>query len=233
MTRVIHRNEGIVLHVVKYGDYDQIATLFTQELGVVKLIVKGGLSLKRKMNSPLTPLTRADLVFSPGRGEIGLCKEIVPLERFHHDQGTFSQLEASCALVEAIHRSQMLEKPAPKLYALLVAFLRSLKTHTNISTWISCFLLKVLKHDGLLAELSHCAICQNALSHDISCAYIQRGEAFCKAHAPPQPIILTREEIILAHLLTHTRNMATLAQTIAPQPFVDKVRAFFYQSLEN
>jgi DNA repair protein RecO (recombination protein O) len=44
----IQRTEGIVLHTLSYRDYDQILTVFTREAGVIKLVMRGGLSPRRQ-----------------------------------------------------------------------------------------------------------------------------------------------------------------------------------------
>ncbi len=143
MTKQSIRTEGIVLHLIPFGDYDQIATIFTRENGVIKLIIKGGLSHKRHKSAPISALTRADFVYTAGRGELHTSQEITPLERYHHQNRSFAHLESACAMAQALRRSQLLEKPAPLLYELLLALLRRLETSDHPGIWLSSFLLKI------------------------------------------------------------------------------------------
>ncbi len=227
MTRFDLSTEGIVLNSIKYGDYDQIATLFTKEVGVIKLMIKGGLSLRRKMNAPLSPLTRAQILCTSGRGELYLCKEVMPLERYHSDTLSFPQLEACCHLAQAIQQSQPLEKPDPDLYQLLHIFLKATLQHHNSDTWVCSFLLKILNHEGMLGDLSYCAACHDPLST----TYALQGEGYCQTHAPPMAVCLSSEEIAVLNKLTHTRHLQELAATLIPTSLLQKTMALFKASI--
>ncbi len=192
--------------MVKYGDYDQIATVFTRQHGVIKLMIKGGLSTKRHRGAPVSPLTRAEFVYFLGRGDLYQCTEVSPLERYHQDNPTYAHLEAACAMSQAVRQSQLLEKPAPKLYELLQIFLTGLRYAQDPAGWTVSFLLKVLRHEGLISNFSTCVHCETPLTN----VYIGRGEAFCSLHAPAEPIILTDEEAKLVECLLKTRSVSEL-----------------------
>lgn len=227
MTRNVFKLQGITLHTLKFGDYDLIATVFTREAGVVKLIIKRGLSLKNK--SPITPLTRAEFVYTAGKGEIHVCKETDVLERYYGHSPSLAKLEAGCALAQAVHHSQMLEKPAPQLYDLFCAFLAMVNHQEDPNRWVCSFLLKILKHEGLIDTYSSCGVCHAPIEH----VYASRGEGFCKEHSPPQAIILKKEEVQLLNLLAHSRSLTELSSLETPINFVEKIKILFKQSLAH
>jgi recombinational DNA repair protein (RecF pathway) len=84
-------------------------------------------------------------VYTLGRGELHISREVTPLERYHHNNRSFAHLEAACAMAQALRQSQLLEKPAPMLYELFLVFLQGLETCELPRTWTCSFLLKILR----------------------------------------------------------------------------------------
>lgn len=222
----LEQQKGIVLHTLRFGDYDLIATVFTHECGLIKLMVKGGMSLKKK--TPLTALTCAEFVYTMGKSELHICKEAAVIERFYGGTANFQQLQAGCTLAQALRLSQMLEKPAPKLYELFFLFLRILPQATHVDTWVCSFLLKILKHEGLSDTYDFCAACSAPLIH----AYVSKGEGFCKAHAPVHAITFTSEEMHLITLLTNSRSLTEIGSVEAHEIFTSKIKTLFQHSLD-
>ena len=69
-----YRTEGVILHAsLNFRDYDQILTVFTPDEGIVKFIVKRSLTANGSINSPLT---RVEFVYSKGKSDLLLCREI-------------------------------------------------------------------------------------------------------------------------------------------------------------
>lgn len=206
MTKQSKRTEGMVLHLLPFGDYDQIATIFTRENGVIKLIIKGGMSHKRQKNAPLSALTRAEFVYTVGRGELHTSQEITPLERYHHHNRSFAHLETACAMVQALRQSQLLEKPAPMLYELLLLLLKGLENSDQPRTWLSAFLLKILRHEGVVDQFDTCSHCETPLKN----VYVSQGEAFCELHIPLLALVFSDEEAHFLRLLLETRRVSEL-----------------------
>ncbi len=71
-------SEGIVTQVVPFKDYDQIVTVFTPQHGLIKVFVKNAARRGRQNNKSCTPLTRVELSWTEGKGEMGKCEEVVP-----------------------------------------------------------------------------------------------------------------------------------------------------------
>ena len=53
----LHKTEAVVIHTIKLGEADKIATLFTKELGKIKAVAKGARRIKSRFGSSLEPFT--------------------------------------------------------------------------------------------------------------------------------------------------------------------------------
>lgn len=149
----ICRMEGIILHLLKIGDFDQLLTIFTREAGVIKVMFRGGRDGTLKCTgggSCASPLTRVEVVYTVGRGELYRGRELTRMESYQTLRQDLSQLNAGCALLEAIRRSQIGEKPVPLLYSLLCLYLNRLTDLSDPGVAVASFYLKILKHEGLI-----------------------------------------------------------------------------------
>jgi DNA repair protein RecO (recombination protein O) len=140
------RCEGIILQTLKYKDYDQIATVFTQDQGIQKFFVKGAYR-----NQSATPLARAEFIYFQGKSTMYSCKEVSLLNTYLSLRNDLTQLETATELLKAVLESQMENKPAPDLYKLLIVYLEKIQVMPDPWVLAASFHLKVLRHDGLLA----------------------------------------------------------------------------------
>ncbi len=143
-------HEGLVLRSLDYKDRQKIITLFTPNRGVISLIVKG---ITRKKNHLLTltsPFTRAEYHFFIGRTDLYTFRDGTPLKTHQHLRSNLSHIASATDIAKALLASQLPGKPAPALYALTLAYLEHLSSFTDPTPLTTSYLLKLLKHDGLL-----------------------------------------------------------------------------------
>lgn len=144
--------DAIILQTVRYGDRDQIITAFSRELGIVKFITKRGVSHQSAKVTMLSPLTRVEIVYVKGRGELHRVREVMLLNSYSALREQLSLLQAGCELIEAIRQSQTGERAAPLLYDLMCIYLGHLQELHDVGTAVASFRLKILKHDGMLSD---------------------------------------------------------------------------------
>jgi DNA repair protein RecO (recombination protein O) len=148
------RAEGIILQTLKYQDYDQIATVFTMDHGILKFFVKGAYRSQNGKNT--SPLARAEFIYTQGKSTLYNCKEVSLLNTYLNLRNNLTHLEAGIDLLKAVLESQMESKPAPELYKLLIMYLEKIPVIPDPWVLAASFLLKILRHDGLLAfDQSH------------------------------------------------------------------------------
>jgi DNA repair protein RecO len=201
---VLH-TEGIVLQTLRLNEADQLATVFSQNAGLIKLVIPRGFSGSRGKRSVLDPLTKAEFIYRVGQSELYRCQETTVLTRFDKLRQNQALLETAAAMLEAVRSSQMVDKPSPELYQLLNIFLVRLGDFSNPRVALCGFLLKVLKHDGLLAW--------------------DRQDA--------DSIILSPEEWETIQNLSDWRNIAQLNSLEVTPELESKIKALFSASLKN
>ena len=221
-----YRIEGIILHAFSFQDFDQILTVFTSE-GIHKFLVKGAFSRKNGKGTLTAPLSHAEFVFRPGKGDLLSCREISMLNQHLNLRQNLELLESSFDLIDAIYRSQMPNKPAPALYKLLVAYLEKIPLLKPPQLLSVSFRLKVLNHEGLLSLASQCGHCNKPLHTH----YLYGGESFCSQHALPTSLEFSKEEISLLKNLAYAQTFTQLAALSLPLHLPHKVKLLFKELL--
>ncbi len=203
--------EGIVLHTLKYGDYDQILTIFTREEGLIKLFVKGAYRSKSK-SSFTTPLTQAEFTYVKRQSTLFVCLEKSIINYHLKLRESLPVLEGACALVNILTTSQRELKPAPLLYELFVCYLERLPQTMKIMNLVMSFQFKLLRHEGLFGLTPYCNHCNDHLID----YYIFRGECFCEKHQPmqysEQMISLTPFEASTLFTFAFSRSLPLIEQ---------------------
>ncbi len=143
------RAEGIVLKTFDYKENERIITIFTPEEGVITLIVK---HIKNQNKIALTtPFCQAEFLFIKGKSDLFKLQDGTILNDHHFLRASLAHIQAAAEMVKLILKSQLPGKPAPKLYALLLAYLSHLPHFEDTSSLIGSFYLKLLTHEGLLS----------------------------------------------------------------------------------
>ena len=219
--------EGIIIKQQPFQEKDIIYTIFTELFGVLKVFKKNYSSSRSKNGTtPPSPLMLVELVFSKKTSGLHRCQELSILHANLKLRASLPILEGCCHLLEAIHTSQPLEKQANNLFHLLLAYLKDLPNHANISAIVSSFYLKILRYDGFLSLNSHCSICQAPLKR----WFLADGEFFCSAHSPSYAISFSKEDIIKIHTLTYSKKMEEIEQTNVENNLKEQIFEWFQKN---
>ncbi len=140
---------GIFVKTLPYSDNAQIATLFTDERGIVDVFVKRSNAKSAGGDAVITPLNEVEMTLREGRGELWYCQECRLMEGFLGLRSSLSALQGGIELLRAVHLSQLKERPAPLIYALLKNYLGRLEQGEVSWKITTSFYLKLLRHEGL------------------------------------------------------------------------------------
>jgi len=143
-----HLSYGIILQTLNFSDFDQIVTVFTENEGVIKFFAKGANALKNGLKSSC--LTCAEFVYVIGKSELYLLREMLPKQHYLNLRNNFKNLNTACECLKAILETQLVHKPAPLLYQLLIAYLDKIPNFPNHEALEASFYLKILYHEGVL-----------------------------------------------------------------------------------
>ncbi|MGM0439527.1 MAG: DNA repair protein RecO [Chlamydiota bacterium] len=221
--------EGINIETLNYKDYDRIITIFTRDLGIVKLFVQGANRPKSKRGVLASPLTRGEFIFHRRSGELWRYQDGTILDHHLKIRQSLENIEAALGMLQAIKASQLPEKPAPQLYDLLKLFLAQVAAIANPAALLASFRLKVLKHEGLLDLQQHCATCKEKTSPIIIC----RGECYCSEHCPEEGLECEEEELLALLCLQHSRSLSQITELPIPPKALDKVDKLFEDTLQG
>lgn len=222
------RTEGFILDSRVFQDYDAIMTVFSAELGIIKFIVKSAFRPQRRNSLVTTPLTRAEFVYTLGRGDLHKCSEISVQRHSTYLRQSLAALEASCDIAQAIYASQWPDIPAPDLYALCNSYLEKIPSMQDPFVLSSSFRLKILRHDGILQLGSVCKVCSVTLNQ----FYMSAGECACVTHASDRNLVFSLDEIALVQFLANCRSFSDLESMTLSKPFREKVTNMFQDCLK-
>lgn len=221
------KTEGIVLRSFDYQEHERIITLFTAQMGLITLIVKGINKKNSHLFTLTTPFCLGEYVFTRGRSDLykyldGTYLDYLPLRE------NLIHLRAAIAITKALCNSQLPGKAAPKLYALTMTYLRQIPLFTDPAPLIASYHLKLLKHDGLTHLRIPCSHCAQESSH------IHKGESLCYRHAVSnESFFFTKDEWEILMGLQDTRQFKDL-QLLPVGPLLqEKIENYFLNRINQ
>ena len=116
------KTEGVVLKTLDFGEYDRLLTVYTPECGLIKIVANGAnrrQSRSRPQKGMTAPLCRGEFAFQPKSGELFKLLESRLIDPYLPLRQDISLIQTACDLAQALTDSQLLWKPAPKLYRML------------------------------------------------------------------------------------------------------------------
>lgn len=216
-------SEGIIMKVVDFREYDQILTILTPHQGLIKLFMKKFKPSASKPIIKLSPITKVEFQYTEGKNGMGKCLEIHPLDSYLKLREKLSFLETAGKLINAILSSQIDYRPIPLIYNLLSFYLEKIPTIPHLKAFEASFLIKIIKHDGLLnAELS-CSLCQK----ELLTVCIHQHEHFCETHAPLDSLKLNADEFLAYLQLAACQSLSELNLLEIPELLPSKIELLF------
>ncbi len=145
----ITTTRAIVLRSVPFKDNQKILTLFSKQLGILSMILKGLSPKKSFLLSFGEVFCEAEFTFTKKRSDLVIFTEGTILSLHLPLREALSHLQIATALTQAILRSQLPGKPDPELYALLSCFLKQIPLFSQPAPLLACFYLKFLMQEGI------------------------------------------------------------------------------------
>ncbi len=222
---------GIILNLFPLRNAHQIITLFTLDFGLIKVVCYGSQSLKSKWHSLCKALSEVEIVFVDKGTELFDCSDLSLVNAYENLRGDFNFLNIACDMLYCLNLSQLLEKPAPKLYALLVYYLRKIDQIKDPWRLSLSFRLKLLYHDGLLCVPFICQQCSQLIYTE---AYFFDGVANCQHHHLfPDAIFFDAEELLAIYSLATVKSYVDLEKIYLPAQIKNKIFALFKDCLNH
>ena len=162
MPRSIVKTRGIVIRNWRMGETSRFVTVYTEDLGKLKVTAKGARKIKSKYGSGLELMSEIDAVCYLGKNKniqtLSECNLLAPPPKVTTDLERFSLANASLELVDKV---TVEGESNERLYACLRGVLKGLEEvdvgQIEVLFWY--FELRVLDALGYRPELTSCTSC--------------------------------------------------------------------------
>jgi|GEM_PF-1391260 len=144
--------EGLVLSATELVGGKKVVTLFTKESGRLSFVMPRIAKKQLTQMNLISPFTHGQYILSPSRSNLYRFNDGSIISLNLDLRNEWAHLECAGHLSSALLKSQMEGKGAPELFNLTITFLRRIPLSKNLSSLRASFLLKLLKHEGLLCS---------------------------------------------------------------------------------
>lgn len=162
------KTEAIVLRKLDYGDTSKIAALYTEELGRISVIVKGGRASKSKMGKIVDPLNIIQIVlYKKESREIQLLTQADLIFSSAMIKNDLERIKYASAVSELVYALIPEHEPNHKIFKGIKRIFNLLNQNGESPKVIFIrFFLFFLKEIGYEIQLECCSDCRKDLSEE-------------------------------------------------------------------
>ena len=158
--------DAIVLRIVRYGDADVIAHLFTRELGRRNAIAKGARRQKSRLGTRLEPFIVVDVLLRAGHGDLAMVQGVELVAAHEQLRQSYAMQQAAAAL-DMLGRLSVEDAANEPAFYLTCKLLQTLDAQPSpeparVAVLVLAFQLKLLHVTGLAPQLAACTRCGSA-----------------------------------------------------------------------
>ncbi len=157
----ILKTEAVVLSKMNYGDSSSIASLFSEDLGKISVIVKGARSPKSKFGRIVDPLNYLSVVlYKKESREIQLLSGADIIDHFTQLKNDLNKLGYAYAVAELVKNLLAEHEVNKKIFKGIIKILSRLNTgEEKPEITFGRFFIFFLKETGYEVQIDSCAIC--------------------------------------------------------------------------
>ena len=146
-----HAVEGITLTSFAFQETSHIISLLTKEHGRIKCVTK---SYRKTQVRSISPLLGVELLVIPSEKELWKCKEYIVRTSYPHLRTSLKHLRIAAEITNFLDKFLPLHHQVLHLYTLYSDFLAHLPHFIHPHVAATCFLEKLMVHEGMLKEAS-------------------------------------------------------------------------------
>lgn len=156
------RVEAVVLRHSDWGEADRMLTIFTRELGKLRVVAKGARRPRSRKAGHLEPFTRVALLLARGR-EIWIVTQAETLDAYLPVRDDLERTGYAAYVTELLDHFTYEEGENSSLYRLFVEALERVSTLEDPVPAIRYYEIRLLDLLGFRPELFHCVHCGNEI----------------------------------------------------------------------
>lgn len=154
------RVEAVVLRHSNWGEADRMLTLFTRELGKLRVVAKGARRPRSRKAGHLEPFTRVALMLARGR-DIWIVTQAETLDAYLPMRDDLERTAYAAYVAELLDRFTYEEGENSSLFRLFIEALERVSTLEDPIPAVRYYEIRLLDLLGFRPELFHCVKCGN------------------------------------------------------------------------
>ena len=179
VSRRTYKTQGVVLKQTPIGEADRILSIFTPDLGKVRVVARGVRRTKSRLGGHLEPLSQVSISVSRGR-TLDVITEAETLRSFRALREDLRRVSEGVYLAELVESFSAEQQPNRAVYRLLLDALEWLETSGDATQAIRCFEMQLLDHSGFGPELHQCVECRSTLEPGAYLFNSAKGGVLCQ-----------------------------------------------------
>jgi DNA repair protein RecO (recombination protein O) len=180
------RTEGIILRHHDFGETDRFLTIYTRELGKVKVIAKGVRKARSRKAGHVEPFTRTQLQLARGR-DLLILTQAEATETFSALREDLVLLGYASYIIELLDQSTYDEEENRPIYRLLAQTLQRLNRGDHPQLLTRYYELRLLDYIGFRPQLFTCIKCEVEIQAEDQFFHAVLGGALCPECSKREP----------------------------------------------
>jgi DNA repair protein RecO (recombination protein O) len=172
------RSEAIVLRRTDFGEADRLLTLYSREMGKIRVIAKGARKPQSRKTGHVEPFMRTKFLFARGR-DLNLVTQAEMIEAYPALRQDLVRSTYASYAVELLDRFTVEEDRHTGIYDLLAAALGWFAASDDLMLVARYYELKLLAQAGFLPQLFQCVSCNEPVQEQDQFFSAELGGLLC------------------------------------------------------
>jgi DNA repair protein RecO (recombination protein O) len=176
----LHKTAAFVLGSIRWQESSKIVSLYSRELGKIKVIARGALKPKSPFGGKLEALSLTEVVIAIKQGRsLQILTQADLLEPFNMIRQDLSKLPYALAMLEVINQTLDELHPDTVFFDFCLELFDSIN-RVKIPELVFCyFLLKLSSYLGFKPALEACSSCQKSPPETPVNFVLEKGVVYC------------------------------------------------------
>lgn len=207
--------EGIILRHQRWGEADRLLTVFTREMGKVRVVAKGARKTQSRKAGHLEPFMQTAMMLAQGH-DWWIVTQAETVNAFFPLREDLQKTGYAAYVIELMDKFTYEDGANPVLYRLVVETLQRLEAGDPIFVVTHFFEMRLLDLLGFRPQLFQCVICENEIEAVDQYFSVLQGGVVCP-HCSHKSEDARRISMEALKYLRHFQR-SSYKQTLAAKP---------------
>ncbi len=141
--------KGVVLKTIPYQDSGRIVQLYTEECGLISLLIKRLSPKNTHLQNIISPLSFSDYQLVKSKNDLYYLQDATLIDPFIELRRNLDRLMSAQVMINMLLKSQSNTRASTPLFKLFVNYLKALKETQNPKNYALSFACKILRVEGV------------------------------------------------------------------------------------